>query len=90
MIVEWLMQMSVGFHAWLASLFPPVDLPEWVDNPFGGLLWVVEAAAGWGVWVNVGALALIATTVLTVYAVGFGIKLVRVVVAHIPFVGGGG
>lgn len=90
MIVEWIMEVSAGFLEWFATLFPPVDLPEWVENPFFGLSWIVEAAAGWGAWVNIPFIASVALVVLGVYVTTILAKLFRVLIAHVPFIGGRG
>lgn len=90
MIVEWLLEISASFLEWFGSLFPPIDLPDWVENPFFGLQWVVEAAVGWGVWINVPVLVAVSSVVLGVYATTFLVKLFRVLIAHIPFIGGRG
>lgn len=90
MIIEWLLEISAGFLEWVGSLLPPIDLPSWVENPFMGLQWVVEAAAGWGVWVNVPIVAGVAAVVIGVFGTTFVVKLVRVLIAHVPFFGGRG
>lgn len=90
MIVELLMQMSGGYTSFIGSMFPPVDVPAWVSNPFFGLSQVVEAAAGWGVWVNIPILLTVAITLFATYGVTALVKLVRAVAAHIPLIGGNG
>lgn len=90
MIVEWFMQMSGGFLDWLATLFPPVELPEWVEHPFDGVDAIVGVVVGAGTWVDFVVLGGVALAVLAVYVVGVGIRLVRAIIAHIPAIGGGG
>lgn len=90
MIVEWLMGVSAGFLGWMGDLFPPVDVPEWLEDPFLGMQPVVEAAIGWGVWVNVPFMLVIAVGLVGFYAVTFTVRLVRAVVGHFPVIGGNG
>lgn len=90
MIIEWLLEISAGFLEWIGSLFPPIDLPEWVESPFLGLQWIIEAAAGWGVWINVPFVAGVAALCMSAFVITFTIKLVRVLIAHVPFFGGRG
>lgn len=90
MIIEWLLEISAGFLEWVGTLFPPIDLPDWVANPFFGLQEVVEAAAGWGVWVNVPLMAAAVGVTVAVYGVTATVKLVRALIAHVPVIGGNG
>lgn len=84
------MQVSAGFLGWLASLFPEYEAPDWLTNPSGAFATLYQTIDGLGYWVDFVALGAIVGTVCTLYAVAFGIKLVRAIIAHVPAVGGAG
>lgn len=90
MIVEWLMTVSSGFVDWFASLFPQLELPAELVNVDDALNTVASYGDGMGAFVNWTIVGLIAAVPITVWCAGFLIKIARVLIAHIPFVGGKG
>lgn len=90
MIVEWLMTISAGFIDWVATLFPPVELPEWVEDPFEGLHTIAAVVVGIDTWVDVLLIAAVTAVGLGVYVTTAGVKLLRAVLAHVPLIGGNG
>lgn len=90
MVIDWLLQLVQGFVGWVASLFPPVELPDWLTGMIGSVndfLGTVDGLGGWFPWP---VLATVLATLVTFYAVAFGIKLVRAILAHLPEIGGSG
>jgi hypothetical protein len=88
MISQFFIDLFVQIVSWLADLFPSDVIPDNVQHPdaqLGGLFGLVT---GLGVWVNwpvVNACALVA---LGAYGAGLSIAIVRVIISHLPFVGG--
>lgn len=88
MIVEWLMGVAVGFVQWLAGLFPVLELPDelvHLDDSFNSIFALGE---GLGAFIPWGLVGLIAGIPLAVWVGGLLIKVVRVLVSHLPFIGG--
>jgi hypothetical protein len=90
LIVEWFMQLSAGFVAWLASLFGEWEEADAFDSVAGFVAELFGWFVGLGVWVNWGVLSVCIALQLTVTLTAFSIKLLRGVAAHIPLFGGSG
>lgn len=92
MIVEffwvWVVAPSIIFIAGLFPQYDPADFQAFESD--STLASILEAVVGIGTWVDIVALLGIFTALLAVYAVGFGIRLVRVLIGHIPAIGGNG
>lgn len=89
-ILEWLMGVGADLGSLIASWFPPLDLPVWVTDPLGELGGVFATVQGIGWWVPVTPILSILTALGGFYVVAFGIRLVRMIVGHIPQIGGNG
>lgn len=90
MIIEWLTDVGVSMLIAMAGWFPDFVIPPEVEDARGVMLSLLATYHGLGVWVPWAVLGICITAVTGVYATGVVIKLIRVVVAHIPQVGGGG
>lgn len=90
MITEWIIAVGCNIGAWFSTLFDAFKLPaSWADG-LRSISNVTSGFDGMAVWVNFAVLAGVIVVVVAVYGVGFGIKGLRVVASHIPFVGGSG
>lgn len=90
MIVEWFMSVASGFAGWLATLFPEFEEASWMTDPLGPLYGTLTFLSSLGTWVDIVAIAGIGGFVLSLYGVAYLIKLIRVLIAHVPFFGGRG
>lgn len=90
MILEWLFGLGSDFVGLVASWFPPLDLPLWVTDPLGELGGVLETVEGIGWWVPVEPVLAILVALGGFYLIAFGIRLVRMILGHIPEIGGNG
>jgi hypothetical protein len=90
MITEALMQLALDLAQFL--LIPALALAGIQAPPdiTGDLAAFVGNFASVGVWVPWTALAAASSLSVTVWAVGIGVKFLRAVAAHIPFLGGAG
>lgn len=89
MIVEWLMEVSYGFNVWLANLMPPGEVND-ASASINGWAVLVQWVAGAGSWVNVPAMTALCAVAISFYIATLLAKFLRVVVSHIPLVGGRG
>lgn len=89
MIVEWLLDLVVQFVQWVMSLFSELALPDWA-SPTSDLATFIGYGASLGAWVPWATMAAVVGSVLLVYVVGFGVKLARQIIAHVPAFGGAG
>jgi hypothetical protein len=88
-IIESLMQLSLWFNETLAGFAPPADIEApsaQIDGWSVLLQWVVGA----GAWVNVPAMMTLCGIAVSWYLVTITVKLLRVLISHIPLVGGRG
>lgn len=90
MISEWFLDTSASFTEWLADLFGEWTPPEFMSDPQGVLGSLLAMFVGLGGWVDWTVLGVCLTAVIAAFVVGFTIKLVRAVVAHVPLFGGAG
>lgn len=91
MIVEWLIGVGGTIGSWIAGLFPPLDLPPElvnVDDTITAL--IQDYGEGMGAFADWGYVALVLAIPLVVWVAGLTIKGIRVLVGHVPFVGGKG
>lgn len=90
MIVEWLIEMAVGLWQFIADLFPDWDVPPELLDADGMLQQVFAFGQGLEPWVNwtlIGTLGLIP---LSVWVIGMLVKAVRLLIGHVPGIGGNG
>lgn len=90
MIIEWLITVAVNFVGWIGSLFPTIEIPGWLSGLDGSVNGWFSQWDGVGVWVDWKFISTVVAVVLSVWAIGFVIKLVRVILGHIPQFGGNG
>lgn len=90
MITEALVRVALGFVAWVATLFPDWQLPDWVSSMQETELQLLQTYHGLGVWVDWAAMGWAISAVAATYGIGFGIRMVRALLAHIPQFGGSG
>lgn len=81
---------GMGFAAWIVGLFPGFTPAAWMTTLPQQINDILQNFTGLGVWVDWTAVGIAFTATVTAYVVGFGIKLIRAVAAHIPFIGGSG
>lgn len=90
MIIEWLVKVAVGFWQFLADMFPDWELPPELLDADGMIAQVFSFGQGLEPFVNwplVGALGLIP---LAVWVIGLTVRMVRLLLSHVPFIGGNG
>lgn len=90
MIINWIIDVALGFVAWLGSLFPPFELPPALAAPGSLVNQVMGSFVGLGAWVDWLVLGAVATAVVGTWVVMFGVKLIMKLVSFLPFVGGSG
>lgn len=90
MIINWIIDVALGFVAWLGSLFPVWDIPPALAAPGTLVNQVMGSFLGLGAWVDWGVLGAVAIAVVGTWLVMFGVKLVMKLVSYLPFVGGSG
>lgn len=89
MISDWMIDVALGFALWFLDLLPPIHLdPQFLDGSY--LQLVLDWFDGLGVWVVWPVVVLCVSTVAGTWLLGFGVKALRALIAHIPFVGGKG
>lgn len=72
----------------LLSALPVVTVPDWLASISGAMSLVFQAAGSMGVWFPAGLLVTVLMAVLSLWLVGFAIKIVRIVASF--FTAGGG
>lgn len=90
MIVEWLLDLVLGFCEWFLGLFDDFDMPTEALSPMSGLTQLAGAVNGMGVWVPWAAIAVSVSLVIGFWVVMMTVKIVRQVAAHVPLFGGAG
>lgn len=90
MITEYFIQVAVGLWAWLADLFPDWDLPPELLNSDGMIAQVFALGYGAEPFVNWGFVTALAAIPFGVWVIGITVKAVRLLIGHVPFVGGNG
>jgi hypothetical protein len=90
MIAEWFGEVVIAFVAWLASIWGDFEIPQWAYDSRGTMIDLLASYSGLGVWVDWQALGICMAAVGATYALGLVVRLIRVLVAHIPQFGGGG
>ena len=88
MITEWLLGVGGWLLHTLLSALPVVTVPTWISGSDSAFSTVFSAADSMGVWFPTTLVVSVLTGVLTLWVVGFGIKVVRIVASF--FTAGGG
>jgi len=90
-IVEWIMGLGSGISGWIASLFPTdFEVPPFLANLDTMINDLLEGLTGIGAWVDWVFIIATVSVVIGVWLLAFGVKIIRAIVAHAPFVGGAG
>lgn len=84
MITEWLVDTALGLVEGLTGLLPPLELD------LSGLAGAFDLMSSFNEAVPVTETLAVVGLLLTVYAVLFVWRVVKTLLAHVPFVGGGG
>ncbi len=90
MIIEWIVNVGAGFVNWIVSLFPTLELPEslvHLDDTINEILAMGDGLGAFFDWTLIGVLAAIP---LTIWVAGLLLRGARVLIAHLPFIGGRG
>lgn len=90
MIVEKLLDLVGWIVGAVADLFGPWTPPDELVDASKSINGLLTNMAGLGAWMNWGVLAGCVATATAAWGVVVGIKLVRAIAAHIPFLGGAG
>lgn len=90
MISEFFIDLGVTIAMWFNSLFPPLDLPEWFVNIDQRINGIFEHGNGLGAWINFGVVVPILLAPLAFWILGLSIRGSRVIISHLPFIGGRG
>ena len=90
MIVEWFLDLVMGFVDWFLGLFDDWELPSIFSSPPSEIYTVVGFVDSLGVWVPWAVITTVVVAVISVYAVMFIIKIVKQILAHVPAFGGAG
>lgn len=88
MIFEGIVDVFVGFVNFVLGLLPDAPPPSWFTDADGYLRNTIDAASGLGAWIPWQLVTTVVGSVLACVAIGFGIKLVRIVASF--FTAGGG
>lgn len=90
MITQLLLDLGSSVAHWLASLFPPWQVPSQVTSlptMLSGLLASLSGLGGWIDWPVVSAAVSVSVATWVVCLI---IKVFRAVLSYLPFVGGAG
>lgn len=90
MIIEWLVKVAVGLWQWIADLFPDWDIPAELTDPDGMFVQIASFGQGLEPWVNWGLMGGLALIPLGMWVIGVTVKLVRLLLGHVPGIGGNG
>lgn len=90
MISEFFIALGASIAVWFNSLFPPLDLPSWFVNADDRVNGVFAYGNGLGVWIEWSLVVPILLAPLAFWVLGLSIRGFRVLVAHLPFIGGRG
>lgn len=90
MITEWLVGVGAGFGEWVASLFPEIEVPDWLENADDFVNGIFAYGDGLGAWVDWGLVTAIAAVPLGTWVLLLAVRGARVVISHLPFIGGRG
>lgn len=88
MILEWIWGIICGFLGWLLTLFPTVDIPDWVDAIEDWAVQGVTFANGFHMWVPLPAMRDGLAFILSCGAIVLAVRGFRIVLSL--FTGGGG
>lgn len=90
MILEWLIKLAVGLWGFLAGLFPDWVAPPELLEADGLINDLFSYGQGLEPFANWSLLAVLGAIPLAVWVIGLMIRAVRLLISHVPFVGGNG
>ena len=90
MILEWLIAMCAGLGIIVMQLFPDNSAADALMNASNAVSTLVGYTTGIGVWIPWGLIAAAIGVTFAAWASIFVFKIVRQLLAHVPFVGGTG
>jgi len=90
MIVEWFLGFCVWVGTFVFGLFPTEDAQATVSGLSGAIATVVSYTSGLGVWIPWALIGAAILFTFTAWAAIFVFKIVRQLLAHVPFFGGTG
>lgn len=88
MIIEAILKVIGGIIRGFVGLFGSLAPPAWLTGLTGPLEQLMGEVASVGAWIPWSTVAMVAATVLTCMALGFTIKIVRIIASF--FTAGGG
>lgn len=90
MIVSFFLDVALGLAGWVLDMFPAdFEVPEWLTGFAVLVNEIFGNAVGMGAWVPWPFVLLVIGSVLTMWAIGFGIKFARWLIGLVPTMGGG-
>jgi len=89
MIVDAFINMVVSWLGSMIDSMPQANLPDWMNGPLDFVNTVFGFANSMSVWFPTPLVMTIIGALFTVYAISFGIKVVRILISHVTGGGGG-
>lgn len=90
MITEFLVKVAVGLFEFFAGLFPDWDVPPELLDADGMIGGIISLGTGLEPFVNWGFVSAIAMIPLVVWVIGITVRAVRLLMGHVPGIGGNG
>lgn len=79
-VVDWVMAQLQGFWDWLVSMIPVPAPPAWLTGAASTAAIVMDKAAQLGHWIPWPVAVAVALTVVTIWVVVMGVKVVKWIV----------
>lgn len=90
MISEFFINLGIGFATWFVGLFPEWDVPAEVESFDSTVSGFIGPFANLSVWIPWALVLFCVVTAVGAWAIGWGVKSIRAIASHIPFLGGAG
>lgn len=90
MISEWFVKLGTGLWAFFAGLFPDWEAPPELLDADGTLNQLFTLGQGLEPFANWALIGILAAIPLAVWVIGVMVRAVRLLIGHVPFVGGNG
>lgn len=90
MITQFFLDLGASIVNWLASLFPPWQVPSQVTGLPGMLSQLLAGMGGLGGWIDWGVVSAAVGVAVSTWIVCLVIKTLRAIASYLPFVGGAG
>lgn len=88
MIVEWLVAVGTSMGNTVVGLFPSISIPAGIQNLDDGVNGLLNSTSGLGVWLDLPTIGILAAVPAAVWGLGMTFKGFRMLLSHLPFVGG--